>query len=429
MADTDFVRHYQNFHGGCTVNIPRLTDKKLKTLKPQEKRYRVYIDNSPGLFLLVGVTGNITFQFRFQLRGQRREIKIGSYPARTMQNLLAEYATFVDLVKQDIDPLRERELNQQKAEDDPFFKDFAERFLTHYVKAKLRPKTVIDYERHVNKVFVPIWGNRKLKDIERKQIIRLIEKLAKEAPIQANRKLATLKKLFSYAVDVGVIDVSPAIGIKPPAKENVKDRVLTLNELATVFKVLDAQDNRDTRDILQLITLTAQRPGEVAEMRISQLKEEADGTWWCLSGDETKNKTAHRVYLNDQALKIIKARIFDYGLNNYIFPATKQDGTISHMRKDVTVSRVRKVMHLIEAEGIEKFTAHDLRRSAATGIAQLGHSAVVPDILNHKPQGITRMVYDKYSRQPEIKRALTAWHETIERAIDGTQADVIEINQ
>ncbi len=52
----------------------------------------------------------------------------------------------------------------------------------------------------------------------------------------------------------------------------------------------------------------------------------------------------------------------------------------------------------------------------------------MPDILNHKPQGITRQVYDKYSRQPEIKRALVSWGEAIERAIDGNQADVIEIN-
>lgn len=111
------------------------------------------------------------------------------------------------------------------------------------------------------------------------------------------------------------------------------------------------------------------------------------------------------------------------------FPATKLDGSISHMRNDVTVSRTRKVMPLFEAEGIDKFSAHDLRRSVATGIAQLGHSAVVPDILNHKPQGITRMVYDKYSRQPEIRAALIAWGETVQRAIDGTQADVTPINQ
>ncbi len=279
------------------------------------------------------------------------------------------------------------------------------------------------------KYFIPAWKKRKLVDIDRKQIIRLIEKLAKDAPIQANRKLSTLKKLFNYAVDVGVLKVSPANGIKPPAVENVKDRFLNLNELATVFKLLNEQNNRDTRDILQLIALTAQRPGEVAEMRINQLSTEADGVWWCKSGKEVKNKTAHRVFLNIMALQIIQDRIKDFGLKKYIFPITKKDGTISFMRKDVTVSRTRKFMKLVESEGIERFTAHDLRRTAATNIAMLGFSGVVPDILNHKPQGITRQVYDKYSRQPEIKRALVTWGETLQRALDGTAAaTVIAIN-
>jgi len=64
----------------------------------------------------------------------------------------------------------------------------------------------------------------------------------------------------------------------------------------------------------------------------------------------------------------------------------------------------------------------------ATGIAQLGYGAIVADILNHTPPGITRKVYDKYSWGPEIKIALTAWGEAVQRAVNGTQANIIEIN-
>lgn len=83
----------------------------------------------------------------------------------------------------------------------------------------------------------------------------------------------------------------------------------------------------------------------------------------------------------------------------------------------------------MQEQGVDYFTAHDLRRSAATGISRLGHGAVVDDILNHKKQGVTRRVYDLYSRAPEIKRALTAWSMAIQREIDGTQAEVIPIAQ
>ena len=415
------------------MNIPKLTDKKLKTLKPQEKRYRVYVDNSPGLFLLVGVTGNITFQFRYQIRGQRREIKIGSYPARTMQNLLAEYATFVDLVKRDVDPLRERELTQQKAEDDPLFKDFAERFILQHVKKHLAAPTAKEYERQIRKHFIPAWGKRKVADIQRKHIVKLIEKISDTAPVQGNRTLATIKKMFSYALDVGVVDVNPASRIKPPGKEKPRTRVLDLEELAILFKILEALSDRDTQDIMQLITLTAQRPGEVAEMRLSQLKEDDDGLWFEIKPDDTKNKEPQRIFLNDMAAEIIKGRIDDMGLTHYIFPARiisdkPNSAPSGFMRKDVLVSKVRKIQPAIQEQGVDHFTAHDLRRSAATGLARLGYGSIVDDILNHKQKGITRLVYDLYSRSPEIKRALTAWGEAVQRAIAGNQADVIEIN-
>lgn len=416
------------------MNISRLTDKKLKTLKPQGKRYRVYIDSQPGLFLLVGTTGNITFQYRYQIRGQRREIKIGNYPARTLRNLLSEYATFANQVQQEIDPLREKELKQQQAEDDPLFKDFAERFITNHVKKQLAQSTAKEYERQIRKHLIPAWGKRKLSDIRRQQIAKLIEKMSNSAPVQANRTLATVKKMFSYALNVGVTENNPAAGIKPPAKETPKQRVLELNELTVLFKTLETLRDRDLRDILQLITLTAQRPGEIAEIRISQLKRDPDGFWLELSGDDTKNEEPQRIFLNETATRIIQNRIDDMDLDNYIFPARKRtdkpgDKPSSFMRKDVLVQKVRKLQSSTQAQAVKYFTAHDLRRSAATGIARLGHGAVVDDILNHKKQGITRRVYDLYSRGPEIKRALIAWGETVQRAVDGSQAEIIPITQ
>ena len=82
----------------------------------------------------------------------------------------------------------------------------------------------------------------------------------------------------------------------------------------------------------------------------------------------------------------------------------------------------------IKEAGIDYFTAHDLRRSAATGMAILGHAAVIGDILNHAPQGITRTVYDKYDREPEIKRALISWETAIKEALAGGGRKVVEVN-
>ncbi len=402
------------------MQLEKLTDKGLKALKATGKRYDVSIKNGQsGLYLRVSATGALTFWYLYQLKGERHKMIVGSYPAVSLHGLLIEYNKLASMVKRGIDPLRERELASLDA--DPLFEEFAERFILQHVKKHLAPATAKEYERQIRKHFIPAWGKRKVIDIQRKQIVKLIEKISDTAPIQANRTLATIKKMFSYAFDVGIVNDNPATRIKPPGKEKPRTRVLDLQEISTLFKTLGTLPDRDTRDILQLITLTAQRPGEVAEMRLSQLKEDEDGLWFELSSDDVKNSEPTRIYLNDMARDIIKSRIEEMELTRYIFPA---DSTSGFMRKDVLVSKVRRLQ---EATGIDYFTAHDLRRSAATGLAKLGHGAVVDDVLNHKQKGITRRVYDLYSRAPEIKRALTAWGEAIQRAVAGTQADVIEI--
>lgn len=123
-----------------------------------------------------------------------------------------------------------------------------------------------------NGPFFRNWGNIRVSELDRKQIIKLIEKLGQEAPIQANRKLATLKKCLAYAVDVGLLNENPAASVKKPGIENTKDRVLETKELTTLIRFLSDYSDKTAADILRLITLTAARPGEVCSMKLEHLK-------------------------------------------------------------------------------------------------------------------------------------------------------------
>ena len=146
-------------------------------------------------------------------------------------------------------------------------------------------------------------------------------------------------------------------------------------------------------------------------MQVSQIRKENNGDlWFEISGEKTKNTEPQRIFLNIFAKKIIEKRIEELGLTHYIFPAGTKTG---YMRADVLVKKVQRIQALAEKEGIKYFTAHDLRRSAATGIARLGYGSIIGDILNHKKRGVTRRVYDLYDRGPEIKNALKEWSEII----------------
>ncbi len=324
----------------------------------------------------------------------------------------------------------EVKLLQSRADEIPIINDFSERYLKQHVESKLKPATLKEYRRQFKKYIIPVLGEERLIDIKRRQLVSLVENISNppktssngqdvtppSAPIMANRVLATIKGMFSYAVKAGVISASPATQIDPPGKDNEKDRVLELKEISIVFIKIGQYKNRETADILRLITLTGLRPGEVAEMRFSQIETEDNGdVWLTIRKADTKNQKEHRTYLNDMAVRIINDRVNDFGLKHYVFPAKTQSG---FMRKDVLVKRIRTLQSALEDSGIEPFTAHDMRRSAATGIAKLGYGAIVPDILGHKPQGVTRKHYDKYDREPEIKVALKAWGSAIEKEID-----------
>ncbi len=393
----------------------KLTDRGIKALKATGKRYYVQVEGYPGLQLRVNQGGNITFVYRYTYKKQRRFMSLGIYPAMTIKNALKKYGEVCAQVEQGIDPLAAKEA--EKDEANPTVAELAARYMENHVKAKLKARTQKEYQRQFDKYILPKIGRKKAKEVKRATLVALVERQVKtNGPYMANRNLALIKGMFTYAVRVGILEHSPAAGISPPGKEIVKDRVLTLDEIVIMLKALE-EAPRDARDILILVLLTGQRPGEVCAMHGSQLK----GEWWHLAGIETKSGRAHRVYLSRWVRDLIQARQNDGLTDDYIFPAH------GSKRKHIQPDNLKNWFHrglndLFKEAGItEPFTGHDLRRSAATGMAMLGHAAVVPDILNHSPQGITRTVYDRYDRGPEIKRALIAWETAIKQALAGKQ--------
>lgn len=405
----------------------RLADKSVKALKPRDERYFVQVEGTPGLMLRVKTGGGVDFVYRYQYRGRRRSMTLGSYPTMTVKQALAKYGKTAEKIEKGIDPLDERAASLQQAAADPTIKEFASRYLENHVQTKLKPKTAAEYRRQFDKYILPHIGSIHLKDIRRAHIKTLVERFAKKTPVMANRVLATIKGLYTYAVQCEVIDFSPAAGITPPGREQVKDRYLDLAEIGRMVKAL-AGVPMDSRDVMLMILFTGQRPGEVGAMRLSQIREdEGGGKWWEMPAGSTKSGRSHRVYLNEQARQVIQVRRDDNLTNNFLFPSM---GKTPYMRIDTLRNRVARVQPIMQAADIPWFTAHDLRRTAATGIARLGYGSVVPDILNHSQQGsVTRRIYDHYSREPEIRRALIAWGNTIQQLINGSgESSVIQVD-
>ncbi len=224
----------------------------------------------------------------------------------------------------------------------------------------------------------------------------------------------TVRSVFQYAVDREELDANPALRI--PRRylyvEKPRERVLAEEEIRTLWPLFDRLQPAVSA-AWRLVLLTAQRPGEALAMRWRDLERDSRGWWWNLPAELTKTNRAHRVPLSPQALAIIEALRPLTGTTEWVL-ASRADGKrltwLSH-----SSARLRAW------SGLEHFTPHDLRRTAATW---LGRSGVRPDtidqLLNHAAGRITR-TYNRAGYDTEKRQAVVLLGGLVEGALAGEE--------
>jgi len=304
------------------------------------------------------------------------------------------------------DPASEKAA-RRKAET---FGELAEEYIERYAKPRKRSwrKDRLALDRDL----LPVLKNRKAIDIRRRDIIKVLDGIIERgAPIQANRTLEILRKIFNWGISREIVDANPCQMIERPARENPRERVLSDDEIRAIWKAL-GKETVLMCGMFRMRLLTAQRGNEVSQMRWTDI----DGDWWTIPGEFTKNGLAHRVPLSPRAMAILKAlKGDDEGVSTgWVFPSPRGRGPIKVVWKAAGRLRSRS--------GIE-FVPHDLRRTVASRMTgDLGISRlVVSKVLNHVESGVTA-VYDRHSYNAEKRQALDAWGRRLDEILTGTSA-------
>lgn len=395
--------------------MAKLTKSVVDAAQPETGKPQTFVWDREvkgfGLRVLPGGTKAFIFQYRAAGRSRRLTIgKVGTIEPGRARDIAKRHAADVAAGR---DPIIERRAARATAratmqrERDTVARVAAE-FIEKYAKPKNRSwrDTQALLVRHV----APKWGTRPLEGIGRRDVHELLDPLAKRAPIAANRVHAALRRLFGWSVERGFIAASPMSGLKPPSSEQKRARALAPVELAAVWKAAGSLVY-PFGPYFRLLILTAQRRNEVARMRWEQLDLEA-GTW-TLGAEDTKAKREHVVPLSGPACDILRALLPQEGTAaGYVF-ARGRESAISGFSK--AKNRMDKL------SGVTEWRLHDLRRTAATGMARLGHSPhIIGRILNHAPEaveGITA-IYNRHTYLPEMRRALEAWATEVTDAAD-----------
>jgi integrase len=304
---------------------------------------------------------------------------------------------------------RDRERVEQ-AKADVAFATLCELYVEHVkARGKLSWKTDEGYLNRPKAKF----GKRAASSITKRELMDHLEDIARTSKSSANRTQSTLRTLWGWAAERDYVPMNFLAGIKKVGgKEAEKERVLTLDELKTFFAALDDANTAGTvRRALKLIILTAQRPGEVAGMMLSELHN-LDGTapHWIIPAARTKNKKAeHTVPLSPAAVRLIGEALDASqdetpGANDQPVFGSKFESVTTLARHSLS----QAVRRIITDDELAPFTPHDLRRTAAT-IVQAARLPVdfVKALLNHNDKGVTG-VYARWHMFEEKREAVMA---------------------
>jgi len=409
--------------------MAKFTDKMISSLSPQEKMYQRRETDGFGIRVLP--SGYKNFIFVYTALGKRRQMNLGDYPDISLSKARERAAEARLALKDGKDPqevgfewhrnpTRDKQVALKKAEEDlrnPTVRQLAMEYMTRHAKVIKRESSWIEDERLLNKDVLPVWGDRKAKDIKKRDVMQLLESVLRRGPALCNNILKVTRKMFNFAVERDILEHTPFTGVKSPAPITHRDRTLSEIEIRALWttELPKASMAPATKAIIKLILLTGQRPGEVAGLHIREIED----NWWTIPAERAKNNTTHRVFLTKTALELIGAP------TGYVFPSPSGEGHIDEnavayaIRRNLKDYKPRRAIkgetiHMVKVAESKKmalahFTPHDLRRTAATFLALLRYTdEVIDSVLGHKKTGVIK-VYNRHKYDNEKQLAMESW--------------------
>ena len=406
----------------------KLKAATVETLQATDKRQEIPDDLCTGLYLVVQPTGKKSWQVRYRHGGVHRRMTLASFPTLTLAAARVRAREVMAAASEGRDPAEEvKAAKAPKPEDD---RDKIKTLIGQYDKRHLKGLKSGDVvRRELDRFVVKEWGERDIHSITKRDVIDLLDGIADSGRVvTANRVRAYLNKFLNWTVERDILSSSPATGVKPVAKETSRDRVLTDDEIRWFWQACDAE-GFPWGPLGKVLLLTGQRLNEVAQITEGEIR----GDLWHLSADRTKNGRAHDVPLSDAVQAVLGAVERIEGKAGFLFTTT---GTTPVSGFFKARAHLAEAMERLAAEErgeaveIPRWTFHDLRRTAATGMARLGIPVRVTEaVLNHVSGtgGGIVAVYQRHDYADEKRQALEAWGRFVLSLVQGQPDNVVQL--
>jgi integrase len=395
-----------------------LTDKTTARLRlEQGQTDRVWWDEDiSGFGIRVRDGGSRTWIYRYRIGSKQRSVILGSATAVPLAVARKNASGLAARIRLGEDPALDRD--NARLEADNTFGVLAQQYLETR-KAEWRPVTYTEIKRHLTK-YAKSLHRVPIAAISQRNIANLLNAIAKDAgDVTANRVRGSLCALFGWAMREGIrLPEGNVAALTNKREEKSRDRVLSNNELRTIWS---ACLDDDYGAILKLLTLTGQRAGEIAELRWDEVGDEQ--IW--LPANRTKNGRAHTIPLTEP-VKMILSR-FNRDGRTCVFGRVDTGFNGWHNCKQALNARIAAA-----GKPLAEWKPHDLRRTAATGMAELGvQPHIVEAVLNHVSghKGGVAGIYNRATYDKEKREALNLWAEHVMPTVEGRAATVVSLKR
>lgn len=376
---------------------------QLESLGPEHKTIEYFDVITSGLGMRVSVKGTKSFFYRYRFHGKNKRFNIGSFPGISLKLARQRALELKVSVSNGVDPQLVKEKKKAPPPKVVLFADIVEAYMQNYLPS-LRKATAREYERIIAKELMPLLRHKPVEKIERRELVHLLEAIGNHrgAKTLANRVRSVLSSVYSFGVDTGRVQFNPVLTIKKTQKEVSRDRIYSKEELKTLWDAFEAQEE-PISSYYKCLLILGQRAGETRRMKWEDvdLKKEI----WIIPKEETKAARMHIVPLPKIATELL-THLKSISSDTYVFESSrKSDRPIRWTHK--ASARIR------EQSGVYDFKIHDLRRTMASSLAELGISrTMIGKVINHK--GISgdssvTAIYDRYDYLVEKREALERW--------------------
>lgn len=424
-----------------------LTDRRVKHAKPESGQSRLELRDLDirGLELRVTKSDQKTWSLVYTRKsdGTVRRVTIGPYP----QIGLAEARQRAMALKIQVEEGSDPAAKLKEVKSAPTFKDLSEDWVRIHGPNK-GARSLADDVSMLRRHVWPVIGAMKAQAVKKRDILFLLDSVALKPDARLGKKKSEktkskdvavldvarnlshrparvyelVRSIYRWGLSRDILAIDPTAGMKPQLKkERPRERALSAEEIRQFWTKLDETPlTEGVRMAMKIALVTAQRIGEVSQIAKSELSLDGPAPIWMIPGARSKNRESHRVPLSPLAVSLMKEAAKRSGDSKYLFPSPKDDAPIEAGAATKGLQRARPYFVL------DDFRVHDLRRTAATGMAELGiNPHTISLVLNHisaHKGTITSAVYVKYSYDKEKREALEAWGRRVEEIVGPASA-------